>query len=98
MATAPKNSATTAPTYLGLGAASVCLGMSGLAFAFLAPLGALLSVSGLICGILGWLWARPERRPGYWWSVWGTILSFVAVAANLGLINYSVFENWWVAH
>lgn len=79
---------------LGLGAAAVALGFIGLGFSFLAPFGALLSAPGLICGILGWLMARPDRSPGFWWSVWGTLLSLIAIAANLAIGNYGTIESW----
>lgn len=79
---------------LGLGAAAVTLGFIGLAFTFLAPLGALLSAAGLICGIAGWLMARSGRSPGFWWSVWGTLLSLLAIAANLAISNYGTIESW----
>jgi hypothetical protein len=81
---------------LGFGAAAVALGFIGLMFAFLAPLGALLSGAGLICGIIGWLLARPEHHVGYWWSFWGTLLSLVATGANLAILNYGTFESWWL--
>ncbi len=96
MATVPTGPTKADRTSVGFGAAAVCLGMTGLGFAILAPLGALLSGAGFICGIIGWLRARPKRFAGYWWSVWGTFLSFVALAANLGVLKYGTFENWWV--
>jgi hypothetical protein len=96
MATVPKGPTTARRGALGFGAAAVCLGMSGLGFAFLAPLGLLMSAAGLLCGIIGWILAWPSRTAGFWWSFWGTLLSLVAVLTNVGLLNYGTFENWWV--
>lgn len=98
MATIPRGPETANRPSLGFGAAAVCLAISGLGFAFLAPLGVLLGAAGLICGIVGWIRARPGRLAGYWWSVWGTILSLLAVGTNLGILNYGTFENWWIGH
>jgi hypothetical protein len=53
MATVPGGPTTVNRASLGFGAAAVCLGFIGLGFLFLAPLGVLLSVPGLICGIIG---------------------------------------------
>lgn len=95
MATFPGGPATaTRRGPLGFGAAAVTLGFIGLGFAFLAPFGVLLSAAGLICGIVGWLMARPGRSPGFWWSVWGTLLSLAAVAANVAILNYGTVESW----
>jgi hypothetical protein len=94
MATVPGGPATTNRRALGFGAAAVTLGFGGLAFLFLAPLGALLSASGLICGIIGWLLARPGRPPGFWWSVWGTLLAACALGANVWILNYGTFKFW----
>lgn len=79
---------------LGFGAAAVTLGCIGLGFAFLAPFGVLLSAAGLICGIVGWLLARRRNTPGYWWSVWGTFLSLLAVGTNVLILNYGTIQNW----
>lgn len=98
MATFPRGPTTANLTALGLGTAAVCLGMSGLGFAFLAPLGMLLSAAGLICGLIGWIMAWPVPQGSFWWSIGGTLLSLVAVTANLALLNYGTFENWWVGH
>lgn len=87
MATAPRGPATTNRRgALGFGAAAVTLGFFGLGFTFLAPLGVLLSVAGLICGIIGWVMARPGRAPGFWWSLWGTFLSLAAVALGVAML------------
>ena len=96
MAMVPRDQTTGDRVPIGFGAAAVCLGTSGLVFAFLAPLGAMLSAAGLICGIIGWARARRELHAGYWWSFWGALLSLVALGTNLGLLNYGAFENWWV--
>ncbi|HZV04692.1 MAG TPA: hypothetical protein VE999_06375 [Gemmataceae bacterium] len=96
MATVPGGPTTVNRTSLGFGAAAVCLGFIGLGFVFLAPFGVLLSVPGLICGIIGWVLARPGHKSDFWWSLWGTLLSLLAVAANLGILNYGTFENWWL--
>jgi hypothetical protein len=95
MATVPPGPATTnRRASLGFGAAAVTLGFFGLAFAFLAPLGLCLSAAALICGIIGWFLARPGHSAGFWWSLWGTLLSLIAVGLNVALLNYGTFENW----
>jgi hypothetical protein len=95
MATVPGGPVTTNRRgSLGFGAAAVTLGFMGLGFTFLAPLGVLLSAAGLICGIVGWVLARPGRSAGFWWSLWGTLLSLTAVGANLWLLNYGTLKNW----
>lgn len=97
MATFPRSPGTTTRQGpLGFGAAAVTLGFIGIGFAFLAPFGLLLSAAGFICGIIGWMRARPGRSPGFWWSLWGTLLSLIAVATNLFLLNYGTFKNWWL--
>jgi hypothetical protein len=97
MATVPEGPATAKRRGpLGLGAAAVTLGFIGLGFTFLASFGALLGMAGLFCGIAGWLRARSGRSPGFWWAVWGTLLSLVAVAANLVILNYGTVERWWL--
>ena len=96
MTTVPRGPTTANRRGLGFGAAAVCLGFSGLALAFLAPLGALLSAAALVCGIIGWILAWPMRQAGFWWSFWGTLLSIVAIVTNLALLNYGTFENWWL--
>jgi hypothetical protein len=95
MATVPGGPGTTSQrASLGFGAAAVTLGFIGLGFTLLAPLGALLSAAGLICGIVGWVMARPGRSAGFWWSFWGALLSLVAVGANLWLLNYGTIKTW----
>ncbi len=95
MATVPGGPATTnRRASLGFGAAAVSLGFIGLAFAFLAPLGLSLAAAGLICGIIGWLLARPVRSAGFWWSFWGMVLSLVAIIMNVGLLGYGTIVNW----
>jgi len=95
MATVPGGSATTNRRgSLGFGAAAVTLGFIGLGFSFLAPFGLILSAAGLICGIIGWLLARSSRVPGFWWSLWGTLLSLAAVGLNVGLVNYGRVIDW----
>jgi hypothetical protein len=79
---------------LGFGAAAVTLGFGGFVFFFLAPLGVLLSAAGLICGIIGWLLARPDGQPGARWSLWGTLLSLLALGANVWLLNYGTIKYW----
>jgi hypothetical protein len=96
MATVPGGPTTVNRASLGFGAAAVSLGFIGFGFVFLAPFGLLLSVPGLICGIIGWLLARSGRKADFWWSFWGTLLSLLAVAANLGILNYGTFENSWL--
>jgi hypothetical protein len=95
MATFPTSTPPATRRYLGLGAASVCLGVGGLAFAFLAPLGALLAACGLLCGIVGLILTAPARRSGFWWSLWGTLLSTVALIADLGLTEFGRFQHWF---
>ena len=92
MATAPRGPATTSRRGLGFGAAAVCMGVGGLAFLVLAPLGALLSLSGLICGIIGWMLTRSQRQPGFWWSLWGTLLSIGALGANVWILHYGTVK------
>lgn len=95
MATVPGGPATrNRRNALGLGAAALTLGFLGLGFAFLAPLGASLSVAGLICGIIGWVMARPGRSPEFWWSLSGTLFSLAAVALNVALLNYGSIVDW----
>ena len=79
--------------YVGLGATSVTLGFLGLAFAFLAPLGAMVSAAGLLCGIVGCLLARSNRSAGFWWSLGGTALSLVAVITDISLTDFSVLRE-----
>ena len=96
MATVPRGPTSVNRVSLGFGAAAVCLGFIGMALAFLAPFGVLLSAAGLICGIIGSVLGRQEHTAGFWWSFWGTLLSLIAVGTNLGLLNYGTFENWWL--
>jgi len=94
MATFPRDPATMNRRALGFGVAAICMGFGGLAFVFLAPLGALLSAAGLICGIIGWAVARSQRQPGFWWSVWGTLLSLGALGANVCILHYGTLKFW----
>jgi len=95
MATVPGGPAPTKQRgSLGFGAAAVTLGFIGLGFSFLAPFGLFLSSEALICGVIGWLLAPPGRSSGFWWSLWGTLLSLIAVALNAALLAYGTFKNW----
>jgi hypothetical protein len=94
MATFPRDPATMNRRALGFGVAAVCMGFGGLAFLFLAPLGALLSAVGLICGIIGWLQAPARRQIGFSWSLWGTFLSFRALSANVWILHYGTIKFW----
>ena len=78
---------------VGWGATSVALGFLGLAFAFLAPLGAMVSAAGLLCGIVGCLLARSNRSTGFWWSLGGTALSLVAVLTGISLTDFSTLRE-----
>jgi hypothetical protein len=100
MATYPHNT-TPARNYRGVGVASVALGFFGLVFMFVAPLGAVLSTAGLLAGVVGWVLARPERRPGLRWAMWGTLLSLVALVLNLAILRglatsypYPLYGGW----
>jgi hypothetical protein len=95
MASFPSSTPPATRRYLGLGAASVCLGVGGLAFAFLAPFGALLAACGLICGIIGLILAAPGRRGGFWWSLWGTVLSGGALLLDIGLTDFGTIHHWF---
>lgn len=92
MVATPGGSATTSRRGLGFGAAAVCMGGGGLAFLILAPIGALLSISGLICGIIGWVLAHSSRQSGFWWSLWGTLLSLCALGANVWILHYGTLK------
>lgn len=87
--------------YRGIGVASVALGFLGLFFMFVAPLGAVLSAAGLLAGIIGWALARPERRPGLRWAMWGTLLSLLALILNVAILRgwatwypYPLYGGW----
>ncbi len=94
MATSRVPAPASARRYLGIGAASVCLGVGGLAFAFMAPFGVLLAVAGLVCGLLGLVLAWPGRQSGFGWSIGGTLLSLCALVGNLGVTNYAAIRQW----
>ena len=95
MATFPSSTPPTTRRYLRLGAASVCLGVGGLAFAFMAPFGVLLAAGGLVCGLVGLVLAAPGRHRGFWWSVWGTILSAGALVVDVGLTDFGTIRRWF---
>lgn len=95
MASFPSSTPPTMRRYLGLGAASVCLGVGGLAFAFLAPFGALLAACGLLCGILGLVLTGSRRRSGFWWSLGGTALSVIALVLDVGLTDFATVRHWF---
>lgn len=94
MATAPRGPATANRRGLGFGAAAVCMGFGGLAFLFMAPLGALLSAVGVVCGLIGWVMTQSQRLPGLRWSLWGTLLSLAALGANVCILHYGTIKFW----
>jgi len=73
--------------YTGLGASSLALGLCGLAFCWLMPLGAIFSAAGLFSGMLGWFLAMPARGRGFRLAVWGTLLCAFALVLDLMLGN-----------
>jgi hypothetical protein len=94
MATFPSSTPPANRTALGFGAAAVTFGFGGMAFLFLAPMGMLLSAAGLICGIVGWLMARANGNANVRWSLWGTLLSLLALGANVWILNYGTIKFW----
>jgi hypothetical protein len=78
---------------MGLGVASVTLGFLGMMFVFLAPLGAMVSAAGLLCGIAGCFLAGSRRASGFWWSLGGTLLSLAALIVDLSLTDFSVLRE-----
>jgi Na+/H+ antiporter NhaD/arsenite permease-like protein len=66
----------------GLGMASLALGFLGLAFVWLVPFGGVLSLAGLLLGLIGWVLSRAgsdSRR----WSIAGAALSVVALILDI---------------
>lgn len=77
------------------------LGFFGFVFLFVAPLGTVISAAGLLAGILGWVLARPGRRPGFRWAIGGTLLSLAALVLNVAILRgwatwypYPLYGGW----
>jgi hypothetical protein len=79
----------------GLGVASLSLGFLGLAFAWLIPLGIVLSLAGLLTGLFGWLLGRAQGSGRLGMVLWGAALSAVGLALGLMLLPDS-FTTWTV--
>jgi hypothetical protein len=65
-----------------LGVVSVIFGLLGLLFVWLVPIGGIISLTGVVLGVLGRLGTirgNPLRR----WALGGAILSLVALALQI---------------
>ncbi len=78
----------------GLGITSLVLGFIGLVFFFIAPLGAVISAGGVVAGVLGWLLPGMRTRPGLGLAVAGTLLSVVALAFDVFLLEGGITHVW----
>jgi hypothetical protein len=66
----------------GLGFASIVFAILGLACFWWYPAGIVLSLAGLIIGLMGWL-LTPRRAGNFGFMVAGTLLSIVAFALSI---------------
>ncbi len=71
-----------------------CLGITSLVFFFIAPLGAVISAGGVVAGVLGWLLPGMRTRPGLGLAVAGTLLSVVALAFDVFLLEGGITHVW----
>jgi len=78
-----------APRYTrSLGIISIVLAILGAAFYWYVPVGMILSLAGLLLGIIGWLWATGRISLGF--VVGGVILSLAAL-----ILDFAVAEMGW---
>jgi hypothetical protein len=73
------------PLFNGLGLSSFVLGLLGLLFFWLVPLGILFSGAGIPLGIAGCVAARRGIRGGLAWAVGGTVLCLIALAIGIDM-------------
>jgi len=77
----------------GAGMSALALGFLGLLFCWLAPLGVLLSLAGVLVGIVTWMMVPGRTASGYRFAVSGTALS--ALSLGLGLfLTYGRIMDW----
>jgi zinc transporter ZupT len=62
-------------------------------FSWVSPLGFILSLSGLISGIVGWVLAGRSQGRGYRLAVGGTVLSAFALGLNF-FLTAGGFVRW----
>jgi hypothetical protein len=84
---------TTSSRYRGLGAASLSLGLLGLALFWWVPFGLILSAAGLGLGLLGWGLAAWNGASGSPLSVGGAALSAAAFGLNL-VVSSDMLHLW----
>jgi hypothetical protein len=65
-----------------LGIFALILGFLGLLFYWWTPFGMILSIAGLMLGVVGWVVA-PVRSGSVGWLIAGVLLSAAALALNL---------------
>jgi hypothetical protein len=80
---------------LGLGASALALGLLGLAFCWLVPVGIILSVAGTMSGLVGWGLARPRPGRAAALAALGAALSVLALVLGLALLP-DRFVPWTV--
>jgi hypothetical protein len=73
------------PRFNGLGITSLVLGLLGLLFFWLVPLGIIFSGVGIPLGIAGWVAARRGIRGGLGLAIGGTVLCIIALAVGIDL-------------
>lgn len=71
--------------YSGLGLSSLFLGLFGLAFFWLIPVGIILSLAGLLVGILACILPAIRRGPGWRFALGGLALSAVALGITIAI-------------
>jgi hypothetical protein len=80
---------TTAPATRsnGWGVSSLVLGLLGLLFFWLVPLGVIFSGVGIPVGIIGWAAARRGIRTGLALAIGGTILCILVFAFDIDMAS-----------
>ncbi len=79
-----------------LGIVALCFGLLGLAFCWWVPLGIVLSLAGVVVGIIGWVMASSRvTRTGL--VVGGTVLSLAVLILDLVLAAEGVGVVWFSA-
>jgi len=95
MAIYPNNTPTGIRNLNGLGMTAIALGFFGLAFFWFVPFGMVISLAGLVIGLIGWLLARPRGGLAVRYALGGMALSLMALVVDFIIAGRNL-ETWTI--